>query len=84
MDTKPAIYTTEFWSTIALQLFGILKIAGVFDVSVPNKYVVIGMAALGGFYNAGRGLAKQAQPYSLPAVVNPVTGKQKRRQRRRS
>lgn len=58
-ETKPGVYTTEFWTMLIGQVLGVLQLAGVLDIAVGNKYVVLAMAILGGLYQASRGLAKQ-------------------------
>jgi hypothetical protein len=58
-ETRPGVYTTEFWTMLLTQVLGALQLTGVFDVAVGNKYVVLAMAIVAGLYNASRGFAKQ-------------------------
>jgi hypothetical protein len=63
METKPGYLTTEFWTTITLNVLGTVQlIAGPVDVN--NRYVALGMAVITGLYNGSRGLAKAGQPYN--------------------
>lgn len=66
-ETKPGVYTTEFWVT----LFGALVTgADLFGVAelVPDTWAAIGLAVITGLYSVSRGVAKQGQPY-VPEVV---------------
>lgn len=72
-ETKPGVYTTEFWSMLLLQVMGLLQLTGAWDY-VPdssNKYVALGMAILGGFYTVSRGKAKQGVAYDPNANTPP-------------
>jgi hypothetical protein len=55
METKPGIYTTEFWVT-ALTVLG-LVLASFLD-AVPDKYAAIVVAVSTGAYTLARGLSK--------------------------
>lgn len=79
METKPGYLTTEFWSTITLNVLGIAQLA-TGAVSVNNKWVALGMAIVTGLYNGSRGLAKAGVAYnpaakkvepSEPTIVGP-------------
>jgi hypothetical protein len=61
METRPGVKTTEFWTTLGLNVLGSVQLL-FGPVDVQNKYVVIGMAIVSGVYNASRGLAKQGVP----------------------
>lgn len=66
METKPGIYTTEFWITV-LTALGML-LAGAEDW-IPAKYAGFAIAASAAAYTIARGLAKQgvAADPSVPA-----------------
>ena len=66
METKPGIYTTEFWVQIFGQAVGLLQLTGAWQYAPnsSNKYVMIAMAVLGGLYAVGRGQAKQGVAYN--------------------
>lgn len=57
METKPGVYTTEFWVTIFANILGVVNLTGVWDFT-SNKYAVLFMAIISGLYTVGRGLAK--------------------------
>lgn len=57
METKPALYCTEFWMHIALQLFLILNTAHVWTYMSP-KWSGIAQAAIYIGYALSRGIAK--------------------------
>jgi hypothetical protein len=75
-ETKPGIYTTEFWATVIGVVLGIVQQAlGPFNVG--DRTVLIMQAVLLGAYNVSRGLSKSNVPYTpLPKAT--------RRQRRRA
>ena len=55
METKPGIYTTEFWvSAITLIAVFISSI----DDALPDKWAAIAAAVVAGLYAVARGLAK--------------------------
>ena len=55
METKPAVKTTEFWLTIAVNLASLLSaIAG----ALPPRYAGIVSTVVTGLYALGRGWAK--------------------------
>ena len=56
METKPAIYTTEFW-VVVLTNIGLVA-AACTEVLTP-RYAAIGAAVANGAYALARGLAKQ-------------------------
>jgi len=60
METKPAIYTTEFWVQIVLQVILTLNTLNIWNY-VPNRFEwasVLAQAILGSFYMLSRGIAK--------------------------
>lgn len=69
-ETRSGIRTTEFWSTLVLNLIGIAQLV-TSSINVDNKYVIIGMAIITGLYNGSRGLAKANVPNAgpLPELV---------------
>ena len=62
LETKPGYLTTEFWSTITLNVLGVVQLC-TGSVDVNNKYVALAMAIVTGLYNGSRGLAKAGIPY---------------------
>lgn len=66
-ETKPGVYTTEFWITLFGSVLSAVDLLGVADL-VPDKYSAIALAVIGGLYSVSRGFAKQGQPY-VPEVV---------------
>lgn len=69
METKPAIYTTEFWITV-LNIVGLVAAASV-DV-LPPRYAAIATAVVTALYTISRGLAKQG---SAPDPAVPANTK---------
>lgn len=63
METKPGYLTTEFWTTITLNVLGVAQLV-TNSISVNNKYVALGMAIITGLYNGSRGLAKAGVTYN--------------------
>lgn len=63
LETKPGIYTTEFWTTTLAMILGVIKVSGLVDINLQDKWVVLAMAVIGGLYNVSRGIAKQSVPY---------------------
>lgn len=62
-ETKAGYLTTEFWTTVVAEVLAVIQmLTGTINVS--NKWVVLGMAIVGGLYNGSRGLAKQGVPYT--------------------
>lgn len=57
METKPGVYTTEFWTSLIANLINLANLAGVWNF-VPNKYSVLALAIIQGLYAASRGMAK--------------------------
>lgn len=63
LETKPALYTTEFWLTMFGNLGGLLDVFNVWNF-VPNTWVVIGLALINGLYAVSRGQAKGGVPFT--------------------
>jgi hypothetical protein len=57
METKPGIYTTEFWVTMLTNGVGLVNLFGLWDY-VPNKWSVLLMAVVNAAYQVSRGQAK--------------------------
>ena len=58
METKPAVKTTEFWTTVFTNLLGLVQlIAG--PVNVGDSKIATVLAIVNGAYIASRGIAKQ-------------------------
>jgi hypothetical protein len=57
-ETKPGIYTTEFWVTIFTSLLAVLDLSGAWDF-VPDRYATILLAVVNAAYAVSRGIAKQ-------------------------
>lgn len=58
METKPGVKTTEFWTTLFVNVLGVAQLfSGGIDGN--NKYVVVGLGIINGLYAASRGIAKQ-------------------------
>jgi hypothetical protein len=57
-ETKPGVYTTEFWVNIATQALGILQLVGVTDIHVSDKTVLLVQGIVAGAYTLSRGWAK--------------------------
>jgi hypothetical protein len=76
METKPGIYTTEFWITFALQVLLTLNTLDIWSF-LPQRFLwvsLLSQAVLAGFYAVGRGIAKSgvgADP-SIPANAKLV------------
>lgn len=66
-ETKPGVYTTEFWVALFGSALSAVDLLGVADL-VPDRYAAIAIAIIGGLYSVSRGIAKQGQPY-VPEVV---------------
>lgn len=68
METKPGIYTTEFWVTVLMALLPFLNIVGVWNW-ISNWHAGILLTILGAAYTVARGQAKQgvAADPNLPA-----------------
>lgn len=58
-ETKPGVYTTEFWTMLAAQLLGFLQLFGVTSAGVNDKTVLLIQGAIAGLYALSRGFAKQ-------------------------
>lgn len=58
-ETKPGVYTTEFWTMLAAQILGFLQLLGVTSAGIPDKWVLIGQGFIAGLYTLSRGFAKQ-------------------------
>lgn len=68
METKPGIYTTEFWTMVAGVALNFVNIADIWNWA-SNWHSGILLTAIIAFYNVARGQAKQgvgADP-SVPA-----------------
>jgi hypothetical protein len=74
VETKPGIYTTEFWTSLLVGLFFFLDAVGAYDL-IPKNWAAIGLAIIGGLYTASRGIAKiGATPdMSVPANTNVLS-----------
>lgn len=60
-ETKPAIYTTEFWLTVLALVAGVVQQAvGLFNIS--DSRVLLFQSIVLALYNVSRGLAKQGVP----------------------
>jgi len=57
-ETKPGIYTTEFWITAITSLIAILDLSGAWDF-VPDRYATVLLAIVNAAYSVSRGIAKQ-------------------------
>lgn len=60
METKPAIYCTEFWFNLLLQFLLTLNTLNIWNY-IPERFKwasVLAQAFLGAFYFVGRGIAK--------------------------
>jgi hypothetical protein len=56
-ETKPGVYTSEFWAMLVGNILGIVQmILG--PVNVSDNRVALVMAIITGLYQASRGLAK--------------------------
>ena len=66
-DIKPGWQTTEFWLVVATNL---LAIGTAVQGALPAKYAIVIMAALNGFYNFMRTIAKNN---STPPTTPPAT-----------
>lgn len=61
METKPGIYTTEFWVTLALQVLFLLNTAHIW-IYMPPRWSGMIQAILGAAYVLSRGQAKSGVP----------------------
>lgn len=59
METKPGIYTTEFWVALFTNAIGLVNLAGGWNY-VPNKWALILMAIVNAAYAVSRGQAKSS------------------------
>lgn len=57
VETKSALQTTEFWTSMGIHLIMFLNLIGVWNY-MPNKYSAITMAVVQGLYAISRGVAK--------------------------
>lgn len=73
-ETKPGVYTTEFWLTLITVLAGLIQqAAGVFNIS--DSLVLKLQFGLVSFYALARGIAKAGQPNFVnddPGPVDPT------------
>jgi hypothetical protein len=68
-ETKPGVFTTEFWITLAINVVMVLDLLGTgWMSSLPDRYEAIALAVVNGLYFLSRGLAKQGQAYYPPAA----------------
>jgi hypothetical protein len=58
METKPGIYTTEFWVTILTAIVPFLNLVGIWNWA-SNWHAGILLTILGAVYTVARGVAKQ-------------------------
>lgn len=58
METKPGVYTTEFWVHLVLQLFFILNTAEIWNY-MPQKWSGLIQAIMAAAYMLARGEAKK-------------------------
>lgn len=65
METKPGIYTTEFWTSLFVNLFMLGDLVNLWSV-VPDKWAAIAMSIVTGAYGASRGIAKQGVERTAP------------------
>jgi hypothetical protein len=56
-ETKPGVYTSEFWVTLIGNILGIVQMV-LGPVNVNDNRVVLALAIINGLYAASRGLAK--------------------------
>lgn len=61
METKPGVYTTEFWTMVLGNIFSLLNVTGLWNY-VPNKYSELFMAIISAIYMLARGQAKSGTP----------------------
>lgn len=74
METKPALFCTEFYMTVFLQIILTLNTLQIWQF-VPVKYAwasILAQAILGSFYAASRGLAKSGKSVD-PALKSNYT-----------
>lgn len=71
METKPAIYTTEFWFSLLTALGVLVNWAGLWDWASNWHSGIVGAIVLAA-YNFARGQAKQGVPAD-PAVPGNYT-----------
>jgi hypothetical protein len=57
METKPAVYSTEFWTHVLLQIIFLVNTVDLVTF-MPDKYSGIVQAILGAAYMLARGIAK--------------------------
>jgi hypothetical protein len=57
-ETKPGVYTTEFWVNLATQALGILQLVGVTSINVSDKTVLLVQGIVAAAYTLSRGWAK--------------------------
>ena len=68
METKPGIYTTEFWSHTIFQILLFANNFGVFTF-VPPRFAVPAQAIAAGLYFLARGWAKSGNPVPTEASL---------------
>lgn len=57
-ETKPGVYTTEFWVNLATQVLGILQLVGVTGLNVSDKTTLLVQGIVAAAYTLSRGWAK--------------------------
>ena len=57
-ETKPGVYTTEFWVNLATQVLGIIQLVGITDLNVSDKTVLLVQGIVAAAYTLSRGWAK--------------------------
>jgi hypothetical protein len=62
LETKPGIYTTEFWVMLLSNVVGLANLTGIWDY-VPNNVSVLFMAIVSALYTVSRGQAKKGVGY---------------------
>jgi hypothetical protein len=76
VETKPGIYTTEFWITLFTVSSQFVNLFGLWDY-MPNNASAILAAIIGGAYTVSRGIAKshvQADP-TAPGNFKLIPGR---------
>lgn len=61
METKPGVYTTEFWITLVLQIIFTLNTLEIWTY-MPQRWSGLVQAIIAAAYVIGRGLAKSGVP----------------------
>lgn len=69
METKPAVYTTEFWLHLILQIFFVLNTAHIW-VYMPPRWSGIIQAIMLAAYTTSRGIAKSKGGFDPNLLAN--------------